>query len=697
MSLSVILNNALSGLVVAEAALRNTSNNVANVNTEGYARKELQQQSRVLAGAGVGVEVGEVRRVVDEFLVKELRIATSHAKQFSAMGQIHDRLQGLLGDPSNGSTLATKLDQVFTSMAALGLDPDSLAARTTTVGDLQELAQRASDLALQVQTLRAEADRQVKQSVDKVNEALNRVAELNSSIVRETQSGRDATALEDQRAEALDTIAEVLDVRTFDSGGGAVTVVTNSGEVLVDDRARQLVYQNVGVVTAGTTFQQLTVNTVNQVTGVADPNGTPLNARIRAGALRGWLDMRDVELPQFAASLGELSANVIDQMNAIHNANVAVPPPAALSGRNSGLAATDAHNFSGRATFDVFDANNDILATTTIDFGAIGPTMNDVITAVNAGLGGAGVLALTNGVLSFSAAGAGAGVAIEQDATTPADRGGRGFSHFFGLNDLMEAKVEAHFDTGVTAAQAHGFTGTTNIQFLSPNNEAPVSFTLDFATIGATFGDIVTALNTQFAGAATFALDGNGAIVATPAAGFEDFSLRVTADGSARGATGLSFSQMFGFGERFQMEAARDATVVAPILQDPIKMALAKVDAAGSPALTAADNRGALAFQNLTNLTVSFAAAGDISAVQATLTDYTAQVLGTIGAEAAQVDSLKSDREALQTELGSRLAEVSGVNLDEEMAQMVVFQTAYNAAARMITTTNELFDVLIRI
>ena len=77
-----------------------------------------------------------------------------------------------------------------------------------------------------------------------------------------------------------------------------------------------------------------------------------------------------------------------------------------------------------------------------------------------------------------------------------------------------------------------------------------------------------------------------------------------------------------------------------------------------------------------------------------TIGSYAAQLLGNIGAKAAQAESAMVDREALRMELTNRRSEIQGVNLDEEMAQMIIFQNAYNAAARLIQTTREMYDVL---
>ena len=64
---------------------------------------------------------------------------------------------------------------------------------------------------------------------------------------------------------------------------------------------------------------------------------------------------------------------------------------------------------------------------------------------------------------------------------------------------------------------------------------------------------------------------------------------------------------------------------------------------------------------------------------------------------AATAESIGNDREALKDTLAIRVSEVSGINLDEELANMILFQNAYTASARLITTARELFDTLLEI
>ncbi len=694
MSITAVLNNAISGLNASQAALQVTSTNIANVNTPGYARSQVFQQTRVLGGVGSGVEIAEVRRIVDKFVAKELRVATAHSGQFDAMSRIHDQIQSLLGDPAANTSLPGKLNSVFETFGSLPLSPDSVPLRTGLVADITALGDEFNRLATSMQQLRAEADRQAGLDIDKVNKALERILDLNQQIQREQISNRSAPGLEEQRDRAIEEIASIIDIRTFDMADGALGISTTSGVALLDNSLRKLVYTPSGAASANSVFSQITVNRVDTTTGIVSSVGHALDAEISSGSLRGWLDMRDRELPNLALEIGEMASQVADEINRIHNDNVAVPPAASLTGRNTGLLGGDPHNFTGQATFFAFDANNDITNQVTIDFGVTGPTINDVIAAVNAGLGGDGTMAITNGVLSLTAGGAATGIGIQQDAASPSDRGGRGFSHFFGMNDLIEAKSEAHFDTGVAAGNAHNFTGIINLQLRGPNNDVPVDVNIDLGALGGTFGTIETALDTQFAGFADFSFGANGELIVTPAAGFEDYKIHIASDGTNRGGTGVNFGQMFGLGDSFRMDAAADFQVAPAIKANPQLISLAKVDAVGSPSVAASDGRGASLFQELELLEVSFSGAGSLPSLTMTLNDYAAQVLGDAGAKAAQAERLGSDRAALETELRERLSEVEGVNLDEELSNMVVFQTSYNAAARLIQTAREMFDVL---
>ena len=375
--------------------------------------------------------------------------------------------------------------------------------------------------------------------------------------------------------------------------------------------------------------------------------------RFARAALKGLIDMRDVELPKIALMLGELSGTLLDQINAVHNQYSTVPAPQTLTGRNTGAISTDPHGFTGLVTFAVLNTSDQISSQVTVDFSNPAlVTLNDVIVAVNAGLTGA-TMTLSNGVLSLSAASANDGVAIRQDATTPSSRGGRGFAHFFGLNDLLEARALPSFESGLASGDVHGFgaTGTTAIELLGPGGQVATSQIIDFSTPFATLGAVISDLNTKFSGFVTFALDANGRITTTPAAGFPDYHLHVATDSTDRGGSGITFSKFFGIGERYRMDAAFQVNVVSRIRNDHTQLALAQLElapAAGQPALTSGDARGALALQAIETTALSFDPAGDLPAFTGQIAAYTATLLSEVGREASLISGLERGQDAAE-------------------------------------------------
>ncbi|MAL77633.1 MAG: flagellar hook-associated protein FlgK [Sneathiella sp.] len=695
MSLNAIMNSGISAMLTNQSALNVTSSNIANVNTDGYARKTVDFSAVSINGFGSGVEIAEVRRITDEYIAKELRLATAGSEQYKAMSKLYDQLQSLLGDPAANSSLTGKLDSLHSAFAALTTDPTMPVARKTVLNEISSFGVEANRLLSQIQVLRKEADSHIGQEIETVNNALLRIHELNIEIRSGNQSSRPVGDLLDQRDQALAEISKIMDVKTYPMTDGAVAVVTDTGHQLLDYQPRQLVYSPAAYVGSDTIFNQITINNYDVATKEVAATGLPLDSELTSGSLRGWLDMRNTELPNLASQIGALSAGVAEQLNAVHNENITVPPPAVMTGVNSGVLATDAHGFTGQATFYSFDANNNVLASHTVDFDDLGTnTMADVLAEVNGALG-AGTLSLANGVLTMSAQGGAAGIGIGQDAASPSERGGRGFSHFFGMNDLVRADIKTSFATGMSAGDAHGFSGTTTLELMGPNGESPVSMTLDFGAIGGTMADVVNAINSNLGPYATASLDASGALVFSTATGYAGYQINVTENSSLRGATGVSFPEMFGVGLRYPADAGLGFTVNPSIDANPQLLATARIDPAGTPAITVADNRGALAFQELATASIAFPTIGGLTGSTVSLGDYAAQILAKSGLDAARADSLHSDRSALATEFQSRMQEVSGVNMDEELANLIVFQNAYNASARIITTAREMYDILI--
>lgn len=702
MSLNSIISTSLTGLFANQAALRATSNNITNVNTPGYTRSQVELESRVNSGQSSGVNVN-VTRVVDEFLETALRTATSNTSEFSVQRQFHDRLQGILGDPASESSLSARIEDIFSSVADLALNPADVLRRQQTISELQSYLDQSTAIAEEIQNLRSDASQQLAEDVDNINELLREIHAINPLIASQTVLGNDVSGLEGQLSQALKSLSEMIDIRVDRQPNGAVVVSSSDGYPLVDTGLNQLSYNPPGIVNSGTTFPTINVQRVDPDT--LDPIASVVDytPHIKSGAVKGVLELRDGQLPDLAETLGELSARVADEFNAVQNRFSAVPAPNTLTGKPTVVDGGHPTGFSGIVTFAVVDANNQLVASTTVDFDSAPPAdFNALITQVNTGLGGAATLALNDGVLSYTGAGSN-GVVISDDATTPSDRGGRGFSHFFGLNDLIIADQPGVYETGLAGTEAHNLVAGGTIDFRVVDANSRELTTISVPVTGTSYNDMITALSDPTSGLGnffTFSLDSNGALVTTPVDPSLNVEFEITSDTTQIGSSGLSFTGAFGIDEDSRANAAVDLQVREDVQRNPMLLSLGVFDASGSVGdvvLTSGDQRGALAFQNIENKLVSFEEAGELTESSVTLSQYVARFLGNAGLQAARATNFEEDNLALQNEINTRNSNVSGVNIDEELSNLIVYQNAYQAAARILSSVQELYDSLLQV
>lgn len=702
MSISSIIHSAYSGLAASQTALRSVSGNIANVNTPGYGREEVTLESLAYGGMTGGVKIGQIRRVTDQFLENAVYSAGGDAGRFSKLQEFHDRLQGLIGSPDSKSGIGARMNNIFTAVATVAADPADAVRRQGVIDSIQRFTDEVGRLSDDIQKLRADASNQAMETVKTINSLLARIHELNPRIVREKVVSGNIGALQEQRAQALEQLSQLIDVRPVEMEDGSIHVATASGLVLVDKTVRELDYVSPGSAAPETNFPQIRVLSVNSGTGEKTDTKTALDGEIRSGRLKGLLELRDQDLPAIAASLGEMARSFMDQVNAVHNSNAAVPPPNRLSGSQTGLIGTDPHGFKGISTFAVTDQAGKVVAKTTVDFNALPPgtTLDDVITQINTGLGGAGTVSLAGGRMAIQATDPSHGVVIADDPANPSSRGGRGFSHYFGLNDLVVANQPSNFATGVKGSDPHGFLpgGTMHMELRDTSNRIIGSYTLSIS--GSTFDDMLTDLNAPggLGNYMTFSLSAEGQLIATPKPGYSGAQIHVVSDTTNRGGTGTTVGAFFGVGHGVKAKSTIGMNVRKDIQNNPYMLSLAKFElsaAVGSVALGRGDQRGAAALRDLSTASLKFEQAGGVAAVTASLSQYMGFVLGDAAMKAQRAEASAEDSDALLSNVTKRRNDFSGVNLDEEMSNMLVFQNSYNASARLMTTARDMYDTLL--
>ena len=702
MSLAAILSSANSGLMAAQTGLRTVSDNIANINTPGYVRKVVDQAPLVSGGLGAGVSVTQIRRAADQFLQRASLTATASASEAGVIATAMDRAQALFGNPGESSSFFTRLDEIYSAFTAASSDAASSIRRDQAIDGVTDFLSEASRISTSLQAMAVEADTRIGAVIERTNQLLKQIDDLNGDISRAMIQGGDATGPENIQSQLINELSGLMDVSVTPRTNGGFMIRASDGNALAGGGgAAELKY----VRTDGASGE-ITVS-------LPGANGEPsLRARITTGEIRGLLDLRDTELPALGDQLSEFVTRAVDELNRAHNAASAVPAPSSLTGRDTGMdLSTVIGGFSGRTSVVVIDPAGVVSRQVDIDFDAgtmsidggvttTGFTPASFMATLNGQLGGQGSASFANGALTLSATGAN-GVAIVDPATTPSERAGKGFSHFFGLNDLVSSTGYPYYETGLTPTDPHGFTaGDTLTLRLAGKDGARIRDVTVAVPAGGTMQDLLNALNANAGGVGLygqFTLDADGALSFGGTAGQ---TVSVVNDDTSRGVGGPSVSELFGVGHAQRASRVTSFEVRSDIAASPTKLALATFDPAqaalGRPALAIGDGRGAQRLAAAGEAITRFDAVGGSAAGSMSVTRYAAEFAGSIGRKAENATSRQEIAQAVAAEADTRRSSAEGVNLDQELISMTTYQQAFSASARLVQAGKDLYDVLLQ-
>lgn len=599
LSLDLAFQNAISGLNTAQGNIAITSQNISNAHTEGYSRKQAELSTRITAGVGNGVQIENISREVDAFLRSELRALTSDLGRDQAAVTYYDRIQSMFGSVGENNSLLGDLNKFAAELEALGNTADSAGDRFNLVAAADQLARRLRENANSVQDLRYTADRDIKQSVMTINDALREIYTLNNQIQRAATLHEPVTELEDKRDLAVQRLANEIDIEVVKRENGTIGIYTRGGITLLDHSLRQLDYDQAPRANANTVFNEIRVRAVHPVTfeplnegEVLVSGGTSDNVTttIEAGRLKGLLTMRDSTLATLSAQIEEFATSLRDQINAIHNDGTGYPALNTLSGERE-VTATDAVSATGIARIAVVDSNGNLVAPPLdLDFTALGAaTVADIRDAINAsalGTGGFITATITDNRLVLQTTNANNGIAIDEGDSAFVDgTGTKGMSHYFGLNNF--------------------FTGSS----------------------------------------------------------------------------------------------ASDFAVREDILSDNSRVSSAQLSAsaavAGDTGITSGDNRVAQRMAEAMETPFDYDGVGDIAKSTYTFADYANAIISLNAVQAEHAESLANETKILVDDLSYRDSSISGVNLDEEMSNLVLYQNAYAMSARVLSAAQDMFDELL--
>ena len=230
---------------------------------------------------------------------------------------------------------------------------------------------------------------------------------------------------------------------------------------------------------------------------------------------------------------------------------------------------------------------------------------------------------------------------------------------------------------------------------------APFDFDLSTA---ATVGGVITAINTNLVGFATASLNANNELVIT--ATNPNDGIAINEGTSSVGGSGLS--SHFGLNDFFvgsgAVSLAGTIAVRPDIISTPQHLssgtlnntALGNITVGATTAIGPGDGTALQAMMNAFQAPFAFSAAGGLPVVTTTLSEYGNQILADNASRTAAADDKAKFSDTLLNDIKSKSSAISGVNMDEELANLIIYQTAYAAAARVVTAASEMMDMLER-
>lgn len=661
-----ILGIGTSGLLAFQRSMTTVSHNIANVNTEGYSRQRseldtLNPQGFGYGFVGSGVKVTTVERIYDQFLVGQVRTQTSRNEELSAYYDMASRVDSLLSDPQAG--ISPMLQEFFDAAQGVADAPGSMPARQVMLTTAESLSERLHTMYQALDSQNKAISTDITNTLTEVNGLAAAIADLNSSIVVESQRfGQPPNDLLDQRDELLRQLSERVAVSTVNQDDGAVNVFIGNGQTLVVGSIANVLHVSA---------DQYDPNELAiELGGPNSSGGVDITKLISGGRLGGLFRFKDEVLDPSLNQLGRVAVGLAATFNEQHLQGLTLNDVLGSEFFTDFMVADSVPVFSSTANSPAGSAPFAVSATLT-DVGQL--TAQDYMLRYEGG-DSFNLFTLPDNTLveSFSAPAGSSyttadGFAININGALSAGdrfeiRPTRSAANNFNLliddvTDIAAAGAVRAYDSAANRGNASVSPGERITDPADPNylSDALFNTTGSFNVVFSASNPLNEPAVDQYQ-----ILDAAGA----PLGGFLPYTPGV--------ATTIGYSGM-----QFTLSGT-------PLSGDRITLER-NVGAVS-------DNRNMLDLAGLQNRqTLVDGAAGPTVDYQGAY----GQLVSMVGTRTHQADVAGQAQQTLLHQAVASRESVSGVNLDEEAANLIKFQQAYQATARVISTAQTLFQSLL--
>ncbi|WP_115719238.1 flagellar hook-associated protein FlgK [Gallaecimonas mangrovi] len=656
---SDMMRIGVSGIYANQVALTTAGNNISNVNTEGYSRQRVEFTAEPLGG----VDKVTVHRLLDQFAQSQLRKDTTNLGFAESYLKQADQTDKLLGDASTG--IGKNIDSLFSSVNTMNNEASSISNRQLALSQFQNTLASFQRQAEQLRTQQDEVNKQLDSESQKANTLVGNIYNLNQKLaaVGANQNGSERATLMDQLDDYIKQLSEMMDLQVTPATGDAVNLTMANGQALVLPDSRATITTVKGDPEQGRRELSITLGSL------------PYNIEAKnvGGKLGGLGAFREEVLEPAQRQLGQLALSMTDAFNKQNakgldldgkiGGDIFTLPTINAYGRAKN--SSQLHEVSATVTdgTKLTDQDYRIVFTSATDYEvqALGED-NKVTATVASGTVPAGVN--VDG-LDISLVPDGSFAAGDTFILKPTRDAVSQISLSMKNPEALALASPVRVDKGANNL------GSVSVTDVNVTNTDPATSGFNATPPpllqGTAPGKIVFVNSSQYQ---LYDQDGNtlggvtnydpATVIPAPPADY-GFSIQMAGTPSA--------------GDEFTISPNLDSNGVM---------------------VARSDNSNGLKLAKLQTADVVRLNQSGEDATHENITSAFAGMVSQVGDKTGTMRSTQEATKALRDESLGRLQAVSGVNLDEEAANLVQFQQAYAATARILSTAQNVFDNLLQ-
>ena len=719
LTINNILDIADSAMNANTVAMNTVSQNVANVNTPFYnSETPIETEAPAVVGApytyGTGVNVNDIQRSTDNFVQSEVNNETGQNSYYTTLYQGLDQIQNLFNDQT-GSGFSSQISQFFNDFQNVANNPSNTSQRTTLLSDAQSLTGSINNAYTTIMNTVSSTNTSINGVIPQINSLTSQIAGLNQQITYALNAGSSANELQDQQMQAINSLSKLVNISYYTNNNGKTNISVGDVPLVSSDSSFNL------------STQVDASNSANLDIMWNGPDGSvqPVTSQVTGGSLGAYVNIEQTAAPSYISQLNSLAAAVTDNVNSLQyngygldgsTGNYFFQPNLTTAVTNG----TDATISTGMVT-NPADLTGDKYTISTSGGGVF--TVKNITTNQTLSSSAVSVSSATNkygqnvytigfdgvsvNITGTSTSGAaptsGDTFTVQQNTTNPAFT--MAVNPNLTASQLAAASAVSTAvnptnagNATISAGSAINPTDATNGTTIANSNEGG-QYIIKY-TPGGT-GQIVNGtVNSNYNFTVTNTTTGNVQYLnitpTTNSSGQSEYSVFF---GNQTDVSGVISAQNFHVALTGTPQAndSFTANVLSPSNSSSVSngsnlnsgyltsMSLSSMNSAG----LSGNNENALALGALQNNDVS------INGTSSTISTYYSNIVSNIGTQSQSANTNYTNSTSVLTNLQNQLQSFVGVNMNQQMTNLVNYQNSYQAAAAITSSVQAIMTALL--